>query len=269
MMHFQIIPIINIKFTSTIFLCLSSFFAVQVKAKELSLDLDQILNQNGFDVIDTVNIGKINRGETRTHEFKLTNETSSSMIILGVGPSCPCITANIGSYRIETGKNVFINVTLDTKEIDGSNQEYVAVDLLGEDETTALFIVNFEVIEPPSAILYIEEDHMDLGLIAVGSSRSIPVNITNKGKERLSIQQVGYDNSLDFVLDPKSPSFPLIIETGGSRTVNLLFTPSKAYGIIYRSIQFESNSRNPSQFNFSAYVASDEEIENIIRSQPE
>ena len=91
-------------------------------------------------------LGSVDRGQTRTHVFKVTNEGDETLKITSVRPACGCAVAEF-DRSIEPGETGEIRVDMDTSTLTGGVGKHVMV--LTNDPTNPSFAltVNVRVIE--------------------------------------------------------------------------------------------------------------------------
>lgn len=71
--------------------------------------------------------GKVKLGEVYTHDFKLTNEGKTPLVIRAVNTSCGCTIARLSKKVVAPGETITISAQFDTKGREGMQQKAIDV----------------------------------------------------------------------------------------------------------------------------------------------
>lgn len=76
---------------------------------------------------DTLDLGRLHRGETALQEVTLYNDTPHTVALLGVETSCGCTTAQIGFEPLKAGEKRVLVLEFDTRGQQGWQWKSVAL----------------------------------------------------------------------------------------------------------------------------------------------
>lgn len=73
------------------------------------------------------NFGKVKLGELYTHDFKITNDGNTPLVIRAVNTTCGCTIARLSKKVVAPGETITISATFDTKGREGAQQKSIDV----------------------------------------------------------------------------------------------------------------------------------------------
>lgn len=170
----------------------------------------------------TIQMGDVVEGSMVSAIFKLTNTAAVKIKIEHIQAACGCTTAEPSKKELAPGESSEIKVIFDTKNRLGEFHKPVTVYMSGNGNTQQELSLVGKVINPPGAALELDQNRIELGVVAFGRTVVKTFPIRNRGTEALIISQVDFgrqkllvnpltiqpNSSYSFSLNVPSPSTP-------------------------------------------------------------
>ncbi len=224
----------------------------------------EFLQEPSFTLNASWDFGTVNSGDTVTHTFDLTNSNATSLLILGIGSSCACLSGQIDKFRLEANDSARLKATLNPTENSDSSDEYIYVDTYSDKERSEVFRIKHQVNPKPTPILKFVSPVQTLGLMRVGQTVKLDLTVQNTGDTDLIIFSSNVDSSPDFSWVPKQPSYPVTVQPAEKRVFAIAYTPDSASGVLQKRIFLVSNDPTDKFLEASGYIATEEEIQRAM-----
>ena len=118
-----------------------------------------------------IDFGDVKQHQTLTKRCKLTNRSTSILVIRDLVKSCGCTTAEVTSTEIEPGASVFLDIEWNTRSLRGRNTEVVGINFTKKtDEETMTVTLSLIANVQPSVKSSV--DHLEFS-IAEPASKSV------------------------------------------------------------------------------------------------
>ena len=214
--------------------------------------------------------GKPKVGEKSEHTFSVTNTSDRPVRLTRFRAGCGCVRMVPEKRVIDPGETIKINGTLDTRRERRAAKSTVFIDTDHPDARHLRLLVAYAVVAPPAPKIQIEPRTLNLGLMLAGRPKTGRVTVRNIGNEELVVSAapaIGPHAEVDWAGTP--PEFPLHLAPTQSVELSVKLSPARAYGLCQRSGRLDSNDpkRAKAFFGISAYVASRQEIEELLEGE--
>jgi len=145
--------------------------------------------------------GEIQEGTVATHEFTFTNSGDQPLVLSSVKASCGCTTPSWTREPIMPGKTGQVSASYNSKNRPGGFHKSITITSNANKPTQMLYIKGTAVkpTQKPlftkeeleqSAKAFVDQAHLQLGKVSVGSSIPIELTIENQGKSPLEIRGI-------------------------------------------------------------------------------
>lgn len=215
----------------TLILILSSIMIAQNKGPKLSVSEDEH------------NFGNIKEGDVVEHDFILKNMGDEILKISKVRASCGCTAAKPDKNELAPGESTEVHVSFNSRGRSGKQSKYVYI--MSNDPDTPQKrvkimsnVLSDEAIEaiPNSPKLVMAPSQYNFGKVIEGIVAQGSLNIMNKGKSKLIINEVSSSCScLEASLDN------LTIEPNASKKLNFKFDTTNRTGKLTRTVTLKTN----------------------------
>lgn len=145
---------------------------------------------NGLFLQRTHDYGPIPRGEKRSYDFIITNNTRRDVRIKSVRVSCSCTKAVAASGRLEPGQSTFLTCTMDTAGFQGSKTVtvYVRFDRPWRAE------VPLRITCQSVGKLGEEATEVDFGILSAGAAPQKRINLDYEGPLDWQVTDLDFGN---------------------------------------------------------------------------
>lgn len=133
---------------------------------------NKIFDSLGYD------FGKVARGVTKSHTFKMTNIYEIPLQITEIRVNCGCSTATVSKKTLKPKESGELTVTVDGTKVDGPKFARIFVTVGPDFVSTATLVVKAE----PELDIVMEPRILDFGTLSPGSGGSKTVQIKRPGK---------------------------------------------------------------------------------------
>jgi hypothetical protein len=140
--------------------------------------------------------GKVMQGEMLKHVFSFINKGSSTLEILGVGPSCGCQATSLSAKQIQPGQSGQIEVSVDTAILIGAINESVNI-ITNDPQRPSIFLSMKADVQPEirvsSPSIYFEnvpkgEEVTKEVMLAIAAERSIKILSAESSDESVTVK---------------------------------------------------------------------------------
>ena len=213
--------------------------------------------------------GKPKVGEKSERSVTLTNDSDRLVRLTRIRSGCGCVRIVPEKRAIEPGESITMKGTLDTRRERRAAKSTLFFDTDHPDARHLRLVVTYAVVAPPAPKILIEPRTLALGLTLPGRPKVGRITVKNVGSTELVVaaaHAIGPPAELDWAGEP--PVFPLRLGPKKSVELAVQLLPVRAYGLCQRSGRLDSNDpkRPKAFFGISAYVATREEIEELLRA---
>jgi hypothetical protein len=170
------------RFCSAMWMCLvAGQIALGEQDKAPSMVFDSLVRD----------FGKVMQGETIKHIFRFSNNGSSTLEILAVGPSCGCQATSLSAKQIQPGQSGQIEVSVDTAILTGAIDESVNI-ITNDPQRPSVFLSIKAEVQPEISLsspsIYFEnvpdgEKVTKEIILTVAAERSIQILSAESGDE--------------------------------------------------------------------------------------
>ena len=138
---------------------------------------------------------------------------------------------------IEPGTSGKINVEINTAYQRNSYKKDIVVTTNDPNKSTFKLTVLATIIES----LSIDPQYINFGSVSANAKLTMPIKITNKGKENITITQISVNSAADLSI---SPNKNIIIKPGKTKDLLLKLDSGKNPGMIEGSVLIKTNLLN-------------------------
>jgi hypothetical protein len=121
--------------------------------------------------------GTVRQGRKIDHSFVIRNRGDAPLVIEKTRTSCGCTVANVTTRSIAPGGSSEIKITFDSGNFAGKIEKTVSIDANDPNSPVTTLTIKGIVTEE----LVVMPKQLNFGSIKVGASRSVTVNIENRG----------------------------------------------------------------------------------------
>ncbi len=207
-------------------------------------------------------------GTAITHfEISYRNSGDSSRLILGIGSSCPYLSATVSRYRIPPGEDALISIVLDPAGIEGERNEHVMIDVLDDMECTEVVALRFNVTPVPKPHLTLEPGDVDLGIVVIGDSATFTVRVHNTGDADLILPVAPFAESSALAIEPGPNGAISGIHPGESVEWRIVFSPPANVNYYEEIVDVLVNDPSAERLRIRAYVCANDELKAALDRQ--
>jgi len=212
----------------------------------------------------THDFGKVKQGDVLTYEFIFTNKGEGTLSVERVETSCGCTAALASADKIAPGAEGKIKATLNTHGYQGKFTRYIFFSSNDASSQRRELSVTADIEVPPQAKIELDRYNIDMGVVLEGESPSVKVLIKNVGERELKVE-IGQQD-IKFSSEGKPLTFPLSIQAGGSKEVELTFPPQTKVGSLRDYVLIRSNDavRSTLSVYISRYVVTKKELKDLF-----
>jgi len=182
----------------------------------------------------TIKLGEIVEGTVASAVFKLTNTSPGKIKIDHIQAACGCTTAEPSKKELAPGETSEIKVIFDSKNRLGEFHKPVTVYLTGNGSTQQELSLVGKVINPAGAAIELDQNRIEMGVVAFGKTQVRTFPIRNRGTEALIINQVDFGRQ-------KLLTSPLTIQPNSSYMFSLNVPSPSTPGIFSEYLTISSN----------------------------
>jgi len=188
---------------------------------------------------DKWDMGEINQWTNPSLTVGITNAGDEDLVIKDVKSSCGCTSVLLSEKAIKPGETGFLRIDFSSYLSTGPVKKIVR--LTTNDPARKVYDIRItgSVSEKKAAVGSLEEDYIDLGIVAPYETRYFDLVIRNNGNKPLAIQKVNLPEG--FFLDSAHPSN---VEKRMNAPVRIGYRPDRDHGLIYATIGFESGNNS-------------------------
>lgn len=186
----------------------------------------------------SMNLGNVAVGSSKTQALTLSNSGGSSLSISGVTVSGTGFTVSglAFPYTLPAGANATLSVTF-TATTTGTDNATLSISSNASDPSVAVSLTG----TTPTAGYLSAPASLNLGNVAVGSSQTQALTVSNSGGSSLTISGATVSGSGFSV---SGLTFPYTLAAGGSASLSVIFTPSTT-GTDSATLSLTSNASDP------------------------
>ena len=225
----------------------------------------------------TFDFGEISEGSVAVHEFVFTNNGNQPLVLTSVKASCGCTTPSWTKDPILPGKTGHSKASYNSKNRPGGFHKSITVTSNADQATKVVYIKGTAIkqtsLEPlfdkeeldNSPRIIIEQQHLQLGKVQMGSSHPLNLLVRNEGKSPLEIKGI-YSTCRCLSIMPNSPQE---IMPGSKVNLELVFTP-RIQGEFTNGAQILTNDlvQPKYQIYFTAEVTAQPNASSVVKEAP-
>lgn len=183
----------------------------------------------------TIEIGEIEEGTVANAVFKLTNTSDAKIKIDHIQAACGCTTAEPSKKELAPGETSEIKVLFDSKNRLGDFHKPVTVYLSGNGKNSQqdLTLIG-KVINPSGPVLELDQNRIEMGVVAFGRTQVKTFPIRNRGNAALVLTQVEFARQ-------KLLASPITIQPNSSYLFSLNVPSPSTPGIFSEYLTISSN----------------------------
>lgn len=182
----------------------------------------------------TIKMGEIEEGTVVSAVFKLTNTSPGKIKIDNIQAACGCTTAEPSKKELAPGETSEIKVIFDSKNRLGDFHKPVTVYLSGSGKTQQDLVLVGKVINPSGPVLELDQNRIEMGVVAFGKTQVKTFPIRNKGNAALTLTQVEFAKQ-------KLLASPITIQPNSSYLFSLNVPSPSTPGIFSEYLTISSN----------------------------
>jgi len=217
---------------------------------------------------ETWDFGEVKEGEIVTHIFKFQNKGEGELIIKKIETSCGCTAVLLSRDRLKPGEKGEIKVTFNSRGFEGKVTKYIFVRSNDPKNSYKQLKIIANVLVPPRPKIIIIPNYVDLGIILDEEEIIHKEKIKNDGGKELIVNQIAsYNKNVKFYFKGKKINFPLKIQAGETKEIEIKLIPKHRRGVMREYIQFRSNDNRRSTITLylTGYVINKEELEKLFK----
>jgi hypothetical protein len=225
----------------------------------------------------TYDFGEISEGMVAKHEFVFKNNGDQPLVLTSVKASCGCTTPSWTKEPILPGNTGQITASYNSKNRPGGFNKSITITSNAIPASKVIYIKGTTVkpleLEPlftaeelrNAAQVKVEQPHLQLGKVQMGSSKSVKIEVQNQGKSLLMIKGI-YSNCRCLSIMPDSP---LEVLPGKTISLELVFTAKAAGVFTYGAHLLTNDLVQPKlQTYFTAEIVPQPDESSVVKEAP-
>jgi hypothetical protein len=191
------------------------------------------------------NAGDLIQGDVIVHDFVLKNAGNDPLSLQVKSCTCGGVKYETPAAPIAHGKSDKIRVSIPTRYLKGNYKRDILIQTNDPENKELNFTIQANIHE----ILTILPRYVDFGRVKIGLNQGQEIDITNNGKEPVTILQIEAKPAASFAVSPQGK---VTLQPGQKKTLTLTFNPGKDPGEVTGSVLMKTDMKRLPEIKLSA-----------------